>query len=553
MEVIGTPKPIRPNFQVVSEDLIFDVPFQGKTAPSDGMLILLKDPDPGQTHKDKELLLRRTSKCKRAECPVDNIVWKDKKKKIPLLRNGKVVPDGWWLHSTNRGNDRVKMPHELIDEDFFKIRKELGKSGQIGINDKTANMLIELLIKKRFTKNLPKRSKTKLHNVLFHCLNTGEQLRTYHVILSPPQDMGWKTKLEQSQVRKEGDKIYRRSGGWGGMWVPHHARLEGDFNDPESEQFTGFIRDCNEEGYHFHIVGYGFFKYGEWKESGWILKNRGIVKNVWGTVKYVLEHASVISSRTTSLSCVSADPKLFTQSNTNTATIPIDISTNDDIEVDPSNTTNETAGFKDIANSRISNLRQKRKVNHRPFKIYWFTGCLHESKFKVPDPVLRCPLTDHVVKFDKTSPKEVWKREMIKPTEEQINEMQRRAFIEMTLFNETEAESWYQKILEAQSGLKVWIETRIPPEELGKHLKWVKSKLDERIDVLREKDPEKAEIEEHYDPQRRWYVILKEDREEGIFTVQRWKGQKYIDSNYDWVIDSNQDSHIAKYEGFEDI
>lgn len=537
----------RENFQVISDDLIFDLPFQGSVAPTDGQLITFSHTD--ESHANHRAILRKTVKCHRAECPKDNFVWERYGDKSPMLKNERLVPDGWWKQGINRAEVRIDTFLDMLGENLSGIDKSAG------INNKRVNEQIDAIIDKRFAKNLPVWSRNKLHNVLWHMLKSGEPLRVYHVIISPPSDVEWKLKADQTAMRKAEKKLFIEAGGWGGFIAAHHARIKDKFNDPDDPAFLGYEREDDAEGFHFHIVGFGFFDFKRWEKSGWVLVNKGKVENVSGLISYILNHASVISSREVrSLSCESADRKLSNQQNNNFDVLELINLSNptnighEEFEDDDflndfkgsrntvANSINDFKGFHTTANS-FNEIQVLRKVKKKPvrhaFKIYWFSGCLHESKFKVEKPKQKCSLTDHELDWRRVEAVDVYKREYMVPKEDWIEHKREEYFVAKFLGDEREAEKIAKRTQEIIDGKKqVWIEEKVKPHDYERYLKRITSKFDDLGEgeitfgrySKKDKDvKEWAEIEIARDPMKAWFALDINDL--FIFIRPRWKGR----------------------------
>jgi hypothetical protein len=524
----------RQNFRVESDDLIFDLPFHGHTAPTDGKLITFEHTD--DSHAGQYGILRKTVKCKRVECPKDNFVWEDYRKRIPYLENGHLVPDGWWKNGIDRSSKRIDMFQEILKEDLSNVDKSSG------INSKEANASLDHIVNNRFSKGMPAWSKEKLHNVLWGMLKSGENLRVYHVIVSVPAWVDWKSKIGQRKVRKDVKKLLNQAGAWGYFVSSHYARIRDKFNDPASPEFLGYERGEDEEGFHFHVVGFGFFVFQrikEWIDNGWVVVNKGEIKNVPGLISYILHHASVISSkaRVRSLSRDPADRVLSIEEYNYQSDLDIDLLSDissEGVEENPiQDFLNDLNGREDTVSSSINDFKGKSKQMRHEFKIYWFGGCLHESKFKIPKEKTNCPLTDHEIDWHRVKPVDVYKREFVRPSEEWINNRITHFLLARSLGNKDEEDSIGSEIEEIlTTGKKVWIEEKINATEYEKYLKRVPRKIEliaksgfnfsgrgnrnEDFDDLQEI----AKREAHRDPMYAWFVLDINDPH--IFVRESW-------------------------------
>ena len=105
-----------------------------------------------------------------------------------------------------------------------------------------------------------------------------------HFVVSPPQE--WAVKLMNDKdgfkvLKAKCIKLLKKSGLFGGCVIFHSHRKDG---------LVWFYSP------HFHIVGYGclinsdiFYE----KSGGWIYKNKGVRKSVFGTVSYLLTHCGL--------------------------------------------------------------------------------------------------------------------------------------------------------------------------------------------------------------------------------------------------------------------
>lgn len=528
----------RQNFRVESDDLIFDLPFHGHTASTDGKLITFEHTD--ESHAEQYGILRKTVKCKRVECPKDNFVWENYRERVPYLENGHLVPDGWWKNGIDRSSKRIDMFEEILHEDLSNVDKSSG------INSAEVNVDLDRIIKNMFSKGMPSWSKQKLHNVLWGMLKSGENMRIYHVIVSVPASVDCKTKSGQREVRKDVKKLLNQAGAWGYFVSSHFARIRDKFNDASSPEFLGYEREEDEEGFHFHVVGFGFFVFQrikEWIEQGWVVVNKGEVKNVPGLISYILHHASVISSkaRVRSLSCETADRVISIEENNNQSDLDTDLLSDISSEGSEENPIqdflNDFNGLEDSVVSPINDFKGKSKQMRHEFKIYWFGGCLHESKFKLPKEKTNCPLTNHEIDWHRVKPVDVYKREFVKPSEEWINEKIVHFLLARSLGNKDEEDFIGSQIEEILTNDKrVWVEEKIDATEYEKYLKRVPRKIElvaksgfnfsgrsnnrnEDFEDLQEI----AEREAHRDPMYAWFVIDIHDPH--IFIKESWRSR----------------------------
>ena len=399
----------RQNVKLEGPDIEINFPFHGETDPSDGKLKVLAHED--QSHPDNTVFRRKTIRCRFPQCPKDNILWLDYKNRIPYLeKNGELIPSGWWKYSTEHIEKTFQTFLSDINDELDVIRDTEGKNH--GFKDRRTNDSIDAIIRDNFPKSLLSTSKSKLHNILWHCLTSGEGLRVYHIMLSPPQDQDYVGQESYQKLKAKANRLFIKAGGWGGVMVMHHARVRDRFNDPDSPSYKGFQRRDDGEGFHFHAIGLGFFRYEEWESSGWVIKNlsynekEGIVipvRSVRATAEYLLEHCSVVTKKSyRSLSCHTAFLTPLTQ-----LSYPSDLTFNLDLtsnifdkgheKKDTIQKPNEIGTFPISIVSGNNEIRKKshtRKV--RNYSTYWFIGCL--KNLKLPKEPTKCALTDHEIK-----------------------------------------------------------------------------------------------------------------------------------------------------------
>ena len=115
-----------------------------------------------------------------------------------------------------------------------------------------------------------------------------KKLKPKHVIVSPPPDLEYEVDYEV--IRKKAinslrlvNKSYKNS--FGGIMIVHPRRCES-------------IRDYEKVGLHFHFIGFinvDYKKVGEYSKTKkiYIVKDLGIRKSVFKTVRYAYDHAGV--------------------------------------------------------------------------------------------------------------------------------------------------------------------------------------------------------------------------------------------------------------------
>jgi hypothetical protein len=114
--------------------------------------------------------------------------------------------------------------------------------------------------------------------------NTGESAK--HIVISPAHYLKNKP---VSELRKEAYKILKNVNAKGGCMVVHPFRKYEQTNFSYSSKWVWF------QSIHFHVVGFGWIeKVAEnYKKNGWIVKNLGVRKSNFGTIRYILSHAGV--------------------------------------------------------------------------------------------------------------------------------------------------------------------------------------------------------------------------------------------------------------------
>jgi len=113
---------------------------------------------------------------------------------------------------------------------------------------------------------------------------TGESAK--HIVISPPHYLKNKP---VSELRKEAYKILKNVNAKGGCMVVHPFRKYEQTNFSYSSKWVWF------QSIHFHVVGFGWIDNvaENYKKSGWIVKNLGVRKSNFGTIRYILSHAGV--------------------------------------------------------------------------------------------------------------------------------------------------------------------------------------------------------------------------------------------------------------------
>ena len=395
----------RENYKLESDDLMIEFPFHGSPAESDFRYKTLVHNH--HSHPDSTVFRRKTIHCRLPACPACNILWLDYGKQIPYLEtNGNLIPSGWWKQSAEAIEKRFNVFQDNVDSAL----KVISKTTSGGLNSTSLNIKIDGLISEQFTKNIPGKSKLKLHNVLWYMLKSNQSFRIYHIVLSPPQDTDFLTQKGYEKLKNTANRMFFKAGGWGGVMFMHHARVVDKFNRPDSSDFLGIERSCDMEGVHFHAIGIGFFEFEDWKDTGWVIKNirydeeeHRVTKtnSVKKTAEYILEHVAVVSKKikiedgdpSCSLSCHTAFLPLSNQSNrTNNYKISGDIESEN-------TTTQKPNDLQDLQKTIDFPVSESQKKSHirklRNYSTYWFIGCL--KKVKVPIERTTCPLTEHKI------------------------------------------------------------------------------------------------------------------------------------------------------------
>ncbi|MBA7696472.1 hypothetical protein ES703_105120 [subsurface metagenome] len=122
------------------------------------------------------------------------------------------------------------------------------------------------------------------------------------------------------KARKIAYKLLKKAGFKGGLLIPHPWRQKcatcgGDIIgkwavDNENKEFyvkETYCVDCGSKAFewinapHFHVVGYGWVENTKEIESetGYVIKNIGIIDNVGGTIWYQLTHCGIKPGRQT--------------------------------------------------------------------------------------------------------------------------------------------------------------------------------------------------------------------------------------------------------------
>ncbi len=100
-----------------------------------------------------------------------------------------------------------------------------------------------------------------------------------HIIVSVPT---WQYSLDHKSMKKEAYRILKKVGCIGGAIIFHPFR----FNN--LEQFWYYSP-------HFHVLGFGWINDTKelYNKEGWIVKNKGLRKSVFGTFLYQLSHCGI--------------------------------------------------------------------------------------------------------------------------------------------------------------------------------------------------------------------------------------------------------------------
>jgi hypothetical protein len=107
-----------------------------------------------------------------------------------------------------------------------------------------------------------------------------------HVIVSPPKSL-WH--LPYEKLRSKMYQIAKKGGFRGGSAIFHPFRKhprQGWYFSP-----------------HFHLIGYGWIVWDErlFKQTGWVMKNRGIRRSVEATAFYQISHCGLTTKKEQSL------------------------------------------------------------------------------------------------------------------------------------------------------------------------------------------------------------------------------------------------------------
>lgn len=472
----------RQNVRFESEDLLIQFPFHGQPAESDGKLKIRAHEH--ATHPEDTIPRRNTIRCHYPQCPKDNILWTDYKNRVPYLEgNGDLIPSGWWKLSVERIEETINKFREEINDELNLIRD--GDGIKHGYKDRATNDGIDGIIRKYFPKGLPNKSKTKIHNILWHMLTSLEGLRVYHLMVSPPQDHDYVSQKEYKKLKTKANRLLIKSGAWGAMVTMHHARVKDRFNNPESPSFKGFERKDDGEGFHFHAIAIGFFDYEEWKDSGWIVKNISFdpdtkkvisVKSIRATATYLLEHCSIVSKKINgSLSCLTtvlttSDPN---QSNTSLSNISGRVSSKNPTYQKP----NELKDFQISIVSGSNEITEKSHIRKiRNYNSYWFLGCL--KKIKLEKKKTRCAYTGHEIEKNTEFRVILHAMQEIKVPISHIATLEKMK--ELEIFDPKDIDSDIQKIKEGK--LKIWVLSPIDPLDYEKYMKRIRTGVDRVLD-----------------------------------------------------------------------
>ena len=472
----------RENYHLESGDLMIDHPFQGQPSESCGHQKKPRKHENAQYHPNHSVARTRTIKCVDPSCPNCNILWNDLKNRIPYLSDNKLVPSGWWGLSVENGTKRIDYFQKMITDDL----EELGYS-----NNTTKNKGVDDIITDYFPKSIPRCTKKnhcvrpdycsfhKLHNILWHMLKSGESLRVYHVVMSPPQDHDYVSDSEYKKLKAKANSLFIKSGGWGGMITMHHARVVDKFNNPKSLSFKGMEREDDAEGFHFHAIGFGFFDYESWKGSGWVIKNLSYnpekhhcypVQSISGAMEYVLEHCSIVSRKVSngSLSCETA---VLTASGSNHSIDSISYGFDRvSLESDTDSETNEIELLQPTIESGVSETAKKL----RKYDAYWYVGCLAKKNFKVPKKRPICPVGDHEIEKGAEKPFDIYVTESVSAGPEYVTRLE---FLKsLDIGDPVKIDS--EIVLAKEGKLKVREETMIDPLNFDKYFQRVYTKSD---------------------------------------------------------------------------
>lgn len=467
----------RENYHLESDDLMIDFPFQGQPSESCGHQKKPRKHENTQFHPHHSVARTKTIKCFDPACPRCNIIWLDLKNRVPYLSNDKLVPDGWWGYSIESIAERIEFFQGMINDELEEIRNGPGRSHNF--KDRASNDAIDAIIRDYFPKRMPKKSIEKLHNVLWYMLKTGEPLRVYHIIMSPPQDQDYVSQAGYKKLKSKANALFIKSGGWGGVVAMHHARIVDKYNTPESLAFKGMEREDDAEGFHFHALGFGFLDYDEWKGSGWVVKNLSYneekhrcysVQSIRGAMEYILEHCSIVSRKDSSgsLSCETA---VLTTSTSNHSIDSISY-TFDDIflETDTDSETNEIEPPQSTVESGSSGTAKKL----RKYDAYWYVGCLAKKNFKVPKKRPICPVGEHEIEKGSEKPFDIYVVEPVTVGSEYVSKLEYFKSLEIG-----EPEKIDSEIALAKQGkLKIWTEVRIDPLDFQKYFQRIYTRSD---------------------------------------------------------------------------
>ena len=489
----------RDNFHLESDDLVIDFPFQGQPSKSCGKMKMPRMHENSQFHPNHSVLRTKSIKCFDPLCPQCNILWEDRKKRVPYLSNGKLVPDGWWGLSVENVEKRIEFFRSMIDDELEDIRS--GPGLRHNFKDRHSNDQITGIIRDYFPKSIPHCSSRtpcskpnfcsfhKLHNVLWGMLKSGESLRVYHVVMSPPQNHDYVSQQSYKELKATANRLFIKSGGWGGVIAMHHVRVVDRFNDPSSLSFKGMERQDDAEGFHFHALAFGFFEFDAWNGSNWVVKNISYnpekhrcysVSTVSGAIEYILEHCSVVSRKlpgsdnSDSLSCQRA---VLTPSTHDPSTTSIAYSFEALFDSDPiSSKTNEIEPPQSTVDSGSSETAKKL----RKYDVYWYVGCLSKKNFKVPKQRPICPVGEHEIEKGAEKPFDLYAMQEVTAGPEYVSRLKFYRTLEIEDTDKVDSEISLAK----QGKLKIWIETKIDPLDFEKHLTRVFTKSDAILDMV---------------------------------------------------------------------
>ncbi len=495
----------RENYHLESDDLMYDLPFQGQPSKSCGQMKKPRKHENSEFHPKGSVLRTKTIHCHEADCPRCNILWTDLRNRIPYLFGDKLVPDGWWGYSVESVVKRMEFFQGMINDELDEIRES---SGQFhNFKDDGSNNAIYGIIRDFFPKSIPRCRKKKechkpdycsyhkLHNILWHMLKTGEPLRIYHIVMSPPQGQDYVSQFARNRLKAKATNLFIKSGGWGGAMAMHHVRIVDKFNSPASLAFKGMVREDDAEGFHFHVLGFGFLEYDEWEKSGWVVKNLSYneekhrcypVESVRGAMEYILEHCAIASKKEKdqggSLSCEKAFLTASTASNDPYESIdepPLSISYSFDTTFPESETDSETAEIQppqSTVESGISGTAKKL----RKYDAYWYVGCLAKKNFKVPKNRPICPVGDHEIEKGAEKPFDIYVNEPVTVGPEYVSNLE---FYKSLEIGESEKVD-HDIALAKANQLKIWMETKIEPSDFGKYFQRIYTKSDNILNMV---------------------------------------------------------------------